>query len=214
MADKWLVWGRGGHGRVIADLVATTEGLVVAFADRSPDGDICVGEQELVDSLRAGAPLPNGATRLALGIGENTARLDAWKQVTPAISPVLLHPDAIVSSRATIGAGTVVMPGVVVHTDAVVGEAVILNTGCIIEHDCVLADGVHISPGAILTGNVSVQVCAWIGAGAVIIPGVRIGAHSIVGAGAVVTRDVPDGATVVGNPAREVSRDRHRGNLA
>jgi sugar O-acyltransferase (sialic acid O-acetyltransferase NeuD family) len=202
MADKWLVWGKGGHGRVVADLVRSLGGEVAGFVDAHPEGSNCVSETELLGALSAGTTLPLSASRIALGIGDNAARLAAWRNVDRDASIALVHSQAWISSSARIAAGTVVLPRVVVHTDAVIGEAVILNSGCIVEHDCVIADGAHVSPGAILTGNVAVGECSWIGAGAVVLPGVRIGARCVVGAGAVVTRDVEDAMTVVGNPAR------------
>lgn len=210
MAESWLVWGRGGHGRVVADLVASTGGNLAGFADRQPEGENCVAEELVVRSLSSGLPLPLGATRLALGIGDNTLRLAAWRQVSAALSPALVNPRAFISPTARLGAGTTVLPHAVVHTDAVIGEAVIINTGAIVEHDATIADGVHISPGAVLTGAVTVGECAWIGACAVVLPGVRIGARAVVGAGAVVTREVPDGMTVAGNPARPLNATSQR----
>lgn len=203
MPNTWIVWGRGGHGRVVADLLRTVGETVAGFADSVPGGVGCVAEQSLIESLTSGGPLPLGATRIGLGLGDNDTRWAAWQRVPSDAAPAVIHPTAWISPSATVGAGTVVMPLAVVHADARIGEAVILNTGCIVEHDCVLAGGAHISPGAILTGNVSVGECAWVGAGAVVIPGVKLGSHCIVGAGAVVTRDVAAGATVVGNPARQ-----------
>lgn len=214
MADKWLIWGAGGHGRVVADLARSAGNVVAGFVDAQPEGRNCVSESDLLTALTNGLDLPLGASRIALGIGDNAARLNAWTRIDPRSSPTLVHPEAWVSTSGTIGSGTVVLPRVVVHTDAVIGEAVILNTGCIVEHDCVIANGVHISPGAILTGSVVVGECSWIGAGAVILPGTRIGARCVVGAGAVVTRDVEDSMTVVGNPASPLVTHDSRGRLS
>ena len=56
----------------------------------------------------------------------------------PALTVV--HPSAVVSPTATIGAGTLIMPGVIVNAMAMVGEDAILNTGCVVEHDVVIGD--------------------------------------------------------------------------
>jgi sugar O-acyltransferase (sialic acid O-acetyltransferase NeuD family) len=202
MTDSWLVWGRGGHGRVVAELIGAAGGWCVGFADHAPAGDQCVSEDDLITALNSGSPLPFGASHVALGIGNNAARLHAWHQVPAAHGSLLVHPTAFVAASARIGAGTVVLPRAVVHTDASVGEAVIVNSGAIIEHDCRIGDGSHLSPGAVLAGGVTVGARAWIGAGAVVLPGVVIESDAVVGAGAVVTRAVPMGVTVVGNPAR------------
>jgi sugar O-acyltransferase (sialic acid O-acetyltransferase NeuD family) len=160
-------------------------------------------EEAFLRAIAGHGPLPGGGNLVALGIGDNRARLAASRRLSPEVSPPLVHPTALVpTGNVAIGPGSVVLPRVVVHPQTRIGQACILNTGAIVEHDCTLADGVHISPGAILTGGVDVGELAWIGAGAVVLPGRRIAAGAIVGAGAVVTRDVGPGVTVVGNPAR------------
>lgn len=202
MTDRWIVWGKGGHGRVVADLIRATGDEVAGFADRNPEGEGVVDELDLLRALHDRKPLPLDATRLAIGLGDNTARLSAWGTVKPGMSPALVHPTAWVSPAASVGHGAVVFARAVVHPDARVAEVAIINTGAIVEHDCVVELAAHISPGAILTGGVTVHAGAWIGAGAIILPGRVVGARAIVGAGAVVTRDVAPGAKVVGNPAR------------
>ena len=209
-AERFLVWGAGGHARVVADVVRAGGGVVVGFVDRDPgrvgspvdpSGRVVASEAGLLAGDAAGAEW------LALGIGDNRLR-QACLRRAPLELPARVHPSAWVSPSARIGAGTVVMPMAVVNACAVLGGAVIVNTAAVVEHDCELADAVHLSPGAVLTGGVRVGERSWIGAGATVLPHVRIGADAMVGAGAVVLRDVPDGATVVGNPARALERRR------
>ncbi|HEY0777081.1 MAG TPA: acetyltransferase [Gemmatirosa sp.] len=216
MTDRILIWGGGGHGRVVADLARELGHRIVGYVDRDADkvgqvvepggGRVVMAEQPFLDGIARGEPYPCDATLVALAIGDNAARLAAVARLNPPTVSTLVHPTAVCSPSARIGPGTVVFACAVVNASATVGTAAIVNTGAIVEHDCVLDDGAHLSPGAVLGGAVRVGYAAWIGAGATVIPGVRVGRNAIVGAGAVVIRDVPDGATVVGNPARAITR--------
>ena len=116
--------------------------------------------------------------------------------------PVVRHPAAIVSTTASIGAGTILSAGVIVQSDTRIGRFCVLNTACTVDHDNIVGDGVSIGPGAHTAGRVTIRDGAFIGLGALIINGVTVGRRATVGAGAVVVRDVPEGVTVVGNPAR------------
>lgn len=213
--ERILIWGAGGHGKVVADLVRACGHRVVGFVDADParlgrvvepgGAEVVLTEEQFVSSLRQGRKkLP--ADAVALAIGGNLARLAKLRAIGEMPLPVLAHPTAVVSPSVRIGRGTVIMPRAVINASARVGEGVIVNTSAVIEHDCVIGDGAHISPGAVLAGAVQVGEGSWVGAGAAVIQGVRIGDNVIVGAGAVVIRDVPDGATVVGVPARPLQQ--------
>lgn len=210
--SAFLVWGAGGHGKVVADIVRARGDTVYGFVDSTPSKlgkqvEPGGGRVELAEDafLAALAREPGEAwpfDEVALGIGDNRARLERLASLRAFAVPPLVHPTAVVSAGARLGRGTVVFAGAVVNAGARIGDAVIVNTGAIVEHDCALGDGVHVSPGAVLSGGVTVGPRSWIGAGSVVIQQITIGADAIVGAGAVVIRDVPDGARVVGNPAR------------
>jgi sugar O-acyltransferase (sialic acid O-acetyltransferase NeuD family) len=213
MSEALLVWGGGGHGRVVAELARAAGYAVAGFVDRDPErlgaavepgcARVVVTEAEFLRDAGAGR-LVAGAAGIALGIGDNAARARCLRRVPRLAAPPLVHPSAVVSPSARLGRGAVVLPLAVVHAAAELGDAVIVNSGAVVEHDCVLGEGVHVSPGAVLAGGVRVEPGVWIGAGAVVIQGLRVGRGSTVGAGTIVIRDVGEGVTVVGNPAREI----------
>lgn len=213
--ERFLVWGAGGHGRVVADVVRAAGGTVSGFVDRDAARvghpaalgapPVLLAEAGLADAL-ASAAAERGWDALALGIGDNRARLRAFERAAGGAWPALVHPSAVRSPSARMGEGTVVMPLAVLNADARVGRAAIVNTGALVEHDCVVGDGAHLSPGSVLAGGARVDEGAWIGAGAVVLPGVRVGAWAVVGAGAVVRRDVAAEAVVAGVPARLLAR--------
>lgn len=216
-AKALLVWGGGGHGKVVADLARAAGYTVAGFVDRDParlgqevepGGARVVADEERFLREAAGGRCANGADGIILAVGDNRARRECLLRVPGLQVPALVHPSAVVSPSARLGRGTVVLPLAAVNAAARLGDAVIVNTAAVVEHDCVLADAVHVSPGAVLAGGVHVGEQTWIGAGASVIQGVRIGRDAMIGAGAVVIRDVPDGATVVGNPARPIHRTK------
>jgi UDP-N-acetylbacillosamine N-acetyltransferase len=206
--ERLVVYGAGGHGKVVADVARSAGHVVVCFLDDEEDR---AGETFFALPVKASAAFlwdraGRGEARAALGIGDNAARERAWARLRAAgmETPLLVHASAVVAPTARIGAGTVVMALVAVNPDAEVGEGSILNTGCVVEHDCRLGRFVHLSPNAALGGGVHIGDRTHLGLGAVVLPRVRVGADVRVGAGAVVHRDVPDGSTVVGVPARPI----------
>ena len=219
-SDSFLIWGGGGHGKVIADIVRAAGGTVVGFADRDPaklgkivepgGASVVISEADLVAILVKSGSLSDieRATAIALGIGNNVSRITSLRNAPHVSIPYLVHPSAVVSASSVLGRGTVVFPLAVINAASRVGEGVIVNSGAIIEHDCVVGDGAHIAPGSVLTGGVLVGARTTVGAGATVLPGIRIGSDAVVGAGAVVTRDVPDHATVAGNPAKPLNGAR------
>ena len=194
----YFLYGAGGHGMVIAEILEAAGAVVAGFYDPITS-KTQVLDYPVFTSLEE-LNLPAGVQWI-ISVGTNEAR----KRIAaehPFPFGTAVHPSAVVSQRASLGEGTVIMAGACINSCAVIGRHAIINTNASIDHECVLGDFVHISPGASLAGNVRVGEGTHIGTGASVIPGITIGNWCTIGAGAVVIRDVPDGATVVGVPGR------------
>ena len=212
---KVLIWGGGGHGKVVADIARAAGMEIVGFVDANPAklgavvepgrAKVVLSQNDLVKHFPS-ETLPAGADRVALAVGDNAARAKCRASIPPKFLGILVHPSAWVSPSAQLGPGVVIMPGAIVNASASLGAGVIINTGAVVEHDCVVGDDAHIAPNAVLSGGVRVGAGTLIGAGSVVIPQIVIGSNATVGAGAVVISAVGDGSKVAGNPARIVNQ--------
>lgn len=199
-----FIFGAGGQGRVIAELLQYNNCKVEAFFDDSP-------KSNLINSIPIIASdfLKDNEMKLSIiiAIGDNLARKSISTRLNNNTFYSCYHKKAVVSPSAKIGVGTVVMLNAIINSNAEIGKHVIINTATIVEHDCIIQDFVHICPNATLLGNVTVGEGTQIGAGVIILPGVKVGNWCIIGAGSVVLNNVPDGSIVVGNPGRIIKQN-------
>lgn len=205
-----LVFGAGGHGRVVLDALRAAglgEDAGILDADCNLKGKNVLGVPVLGDDGYLAKARKDGYSHFIVGIAglnDGALRIELFeKGLAAGLKPLgVCHPRAALSPHAELGAGAVVLAGAVVNPGAIIGNNAIINSAAVIEHDCIVGDYAHIAPGAVLLGGVTVGRMAFVGGGAVVMPGVKIGDGAVIGAGAVVTRDVKPGITVAGVPAR------------
>jgi acetyltransferase EpsM len=203
---KIIVWGAGGHARVVADLLKWNGFEIAAFID---DVSPTRNGQRFCNAKVMSTFAQYATDEIAdafVAIGDNAARerkaAFALKKGFRLV--FLVHPRAIVAEDVVLRPGTVVMAGAVVQPGSIIGRNVIINTLASIDHDCDIGDCVHVCPGARLAGKVTVCQFATIGIGATVIDRITIGKGALVAAGAVVIRDVPANVLVAGVPARKI----------
>lgn len=212
-ATPLVVYGTGGHARETADVLrdaqaagAPHELLGFLTDDAGQLGAEVAGLPVLGGRAWLAASAADVGVVLAVGAPAVRRRVAALLEPLGRAFPVVRHPTALVSARATLGAGTMLAAGAIVTCDAVVGAFGILNRGANVSHDCRLGDFVTLAPAVQLSGNVVVGDGCDLGVGAVVVQGLTIGEWSVVGAGAAVTRSLPANCTAVGVPARPVKQ--------
>jgi acetyltransferase EpsM len=205
---KVLVWGAGGHGKVVVDaLLASGEWEVAGILDEGEKkwGTEVLGVQ--VFSLEGGvaeAARRLDCGRVAIAIGDNYGRFQKFQQVRRAGLSVVnvVHPSAHVSRFVKMGEGVSILAGATINPGTTIEDNVCVNTSASVDHDNHLERGCHIFPNATLTGGVRIAEFAYVGSGAVIAPNLTVEKYSYVGAGAVVLANVAEGTVVFGVPAR------------
>lgn len=184
-----VIFGAGGHGRVVADILALSGWEVEGFLDDAKQGTVA-GRPVLGPFARAfEAGFLHGRAAI-VALGDNARRAELCRALLErgAILATAIHPSAVVAGDAAIGAGTMIGAGAILGVAARVGRFCIVNTAASVDHDCVLEDGAFVAPGARLCGGVRIGAGALVGAGAVILPGVTVGAGALVPAATVLRR--------------------------
>lgn len=210
MPEKLVIFGAGGHAKVVIDAVEREGRYEIAFladADASRVGSTVLGYPVRMEEDGFAAPSA-GITNAIVAIGGNATRrriAGAARRLGLQLATVI-HPGAIVARTARIGEGSLVMPGSIINADARIGDNVIVNTGAVIEHDCSIGDDAHIAPNATLCGGVVVGSGTLIGAGSTVLVGIRIGSGATIGAGSTVLEDIADGVRAVGSPCRVLEK--------
>ena len=195
---KVILQGGGDHARVVVDCLQDLGADIIGIFDPKYQGELFkVPQRGKYD--RASYP----EALCVIAIGDNAIRKKVAAETAHRFFNVI-HPTAVVSQKASIGNGSMILHNTVIQANTKIGEHVIVNTSAQVDHDCHIGSYAHIAPGVVLCGTVTVGEGTFIGAGAVVIPGKKIGRWATVGAGAVVISDLPDYATAVGNPARIV----------
>ena len=191
-----ILYGASGHAKVIIDILEANGQKIDFIVDDNPSLT-----ELLCYEVRRNTGEYDEAI-ISIGSCEIRKKVVESLKVNKYLTSV--HPSSVVSPRATIDEGTVVMQGAIVQSSASIGKHCIVNTGASVDHDCEIGDFVHVAPHATVLGGVKVGEGSWIGAGAVVKQYITVGKNCMIGAGAVVLHDVPDGATVVGVPGKEI----------
>lgn len=198
-----LIFGAGGHGRVVADAALGTGAWSRVIAtDRDPQR--CHGE--LLPGVTL-LPVDTGmaqADAVHVAIGDAVSRRKEAAAIGAKPLATVIHSRASVSVHATIAAGCFVAAQSVVAPGARLGRAVIVNHGAVVDHDVQVGDFCHVAPLAALGGGAEVGANVLVGSGASVLPRVRVASDVTIGAGAAVCDHLAGPGRYAGVPARRL----------
>jgi UDP-perosamine 4-acetyltransferase len=195
-----LIFGAGGHARVIASLLGD---VTARFVVQNPASPVELAEADVLSKIESYRD-----ARFYIGIGDNGIRTRIFDALARAgiVLSNCIAPTAFIAPGARLGAGVTVCPGAAVMAGAVVGDNVIVNTLSSVDHDCRIGEHSQITAGVTLGGGVTMGKSCFVGLKAAILPGVTIGNGVVVMAGSLVTAEQPDNVMVGGTPARVIKR--------
>ena len=216
MSDLVII-GAGGSSRDIIDLVGDINRHASAGGQRWDIRGLLDDDQDKRGQIICGIPVIGPVSRatdlrahLVVGIASHRNRrvrkaIVERLGLDPTRYATLVHPSASVSSRARIGAGTVVLQKVAIGAQVTLGRHVLISSAVTIGHDTAISDYVSMASQVAIAGRVVMLESVYVGVSACLREGVKVGEGSLIGMGSVVTCDVEAGGTVVGNPARRLS---------
>tara|TARA_B100000787_G_scaffold152475_1_gene126127 strand:+ start:696 stop:1274 length:579 start_codon:yes stop_codon:yes gene_type:complete len=187
-----LLIGGGGHCKSVIDVIEL-EGKykIVGIIDKLENVGISILGYKVIGSDEDLPYLIKKYKYALITIGQiNSAqlRIKMYNNLKKLgfLLPIIISPNAYVSSHSSVEEGTVIMHNVLVNSNVKIGINCIINSKALIEHDCIIGDNCHLSTGSIINGNVIIGNGSFIGSNVVTKHEVQILENSFIKAGSVV----------------------------
>jgi len=137
-------------------------------------------------------------------VKKNPERCEIYKKLNIPIKrfATIIHPTAVVSAKAKLGYGVVIMPLSHVGPNVILNNHTQMYAQSFIGHDSRTEEMVFLASNAKVSSNVLIKYGAHLGINCSVKEAVRVGKFAIVGMGAVVLKNVGNNEIVVGNPAK------------
>ncbi|MBT0653023.1 NeuD/PglB/VioB family sugar acetyltransferase [Geomobilimonas luticola] len=194
-----LVYGCGGHGRSVADILIANE----------PDISLCfIDDHARENEHLYGFPVLNvwngSEIQYFLAIGDNVKRANKLEQMDVELLVSVISKTAHIGHMATIAKGVFVGNFAHIGPEAVIGINTIVNNGAIIEHEVKVGAHCHIGPSATISGRCTIGDLVFVGVGTTIKDYISVCSNVTIGAGATVVMDIKEPGVYAGCPARKI----------
>jgi sugar O-acyltransferase (sialic acid O-acetyltransferase NeuD family) len=142
-----------------------------------------------------------------VAIGDNKIRRKVVHEVEKKIPnfkwETLISKDSIISDKAKIGEGSMIISGTVININTNIGKHCLINTRSTIDHDNTWEDFTSSGPGVSSAGNVKIKKNSHIGIGSTIKEKVIIGENTLVGGHSFVNKNCKKNSIYYGVPAQK-----------
>lgn len=136
---QYILYGNGGHSRVLKDVIHLLGGEVVHVFDS--------------ENAYNAEVFPNA--ELIIAIGNSEIREKISQEVSHQFAK-LIHPKAILASDVKMGEGSVILANAVIQVGSEIGKHCIINSSTVIDHDVIIGDFVSIYPNSYIGGGAQI----------------------------------------------------------
>lgn len=204
-----LIFGAGGHSKVLVDIIKKEKKYKIAgFIDSNYtvghkvlDYEVLGSENDLNEIIKK-KNIYGGV----IGIGDNYKRCNVEKKINKLSKNFIfvncIHPSSNIAYDVKLGVGNVIMAGATINTSSEIKNHAIFNTNCSIDHDNEIESFSSIAPNAVTGGNVSVGEFSVIGIGATVKHNISIGHNCIIGASSYINSDTKPNSVYFGIPGK------------
>ncbi|HEV7231958.1 MAG TPA: acetyltransferase [Bacteroidia bacterium] len=209
---KLILYGASNYGYEVIDLIedinrskANSEWEIAGFLDDNPD--IQGKDLNGIKILGTKAWLKENQAKdyyfiCCIGNPKVKKKIISFLKEYQVQFAILKHPTAVISSKASIGEGSIVMAGSIVSTLAKIKDHVIINLACTIGHNTVISDFCCINPGSNISGDVLFEEGVLAGTNSTVLEKLQIGKYATLGAASLTYTNVPEYASIIGVPGR------------
>lgn len=146
----WVIYGGGGHARVIGDaLKISGEQLITYFDDNK-----CLSAINGIPVFSYHESIEEQA-KIIIGIGNNEVRRNISKYIVHEFG-IIIHPKATIADDVVIGEGSIIFAGAVIQSGAIIGKHVVVNANVTIDHDVIVGDFCSIYPNSYIGGGAKI----------------------------------------------------------
>lgn len=174
MEKSYVIYGAGGHAKVIVDLILEHRGKIECIFDDNVEEENATFMG--IPVLKYSCELYRNS-KMIIAIGDNKIRRLLTSKLKHNFA-TLIHPKASVSEFALIGKGTVILANAVVQAEVSIGDHSIINIGACVDHEVSISDFVHIGPMAYIGGAALIKNGVKIDPGVIVLRNTEIAENS------------------------------------